>query len=59
MFAKKPKPIKHKVCYQCGKPRYIARDYKVMMEVVKGNSATEDSRQGEANESAGAIEDGG
>ena len=59
MFAKKPKLIKDKVCYQCGKPEHIARGCKVMMEVVEGNSSVEDLRQGEANERGGAIEEDG
>lgn len=39
MFAKKPKPIKDKLCYQCGKPGHITEDCKVMVIVVKENSA--------------------
>lgn len=34
MFAKKPKPIEDKFCYQCSKQGHIARNWKVMMVVV-------------------------
>lgn len=57
MFAKKPKTIEDKVCCQCGKPGHIAWDCKVTMVVIKGNSATADSRKGESNKHKSASDE--
>lgn len=45
------------MCYQCGKLGHIAGDCKVKMVVIKGNSASDDSMGGEANERVGVIEE--
>lgn len=47
------------MCYQCDKPRNIAFLCNVNMVVIEGNLATDNSKQGEANECGEVIvEDG-